>query len=85
LLILIASNSSFDARDHRFLVISLQGRSGRIYDAVLTVAKGIEKILDSNRSISQPPVANGLCRSNRSVVNPWKDGEMLMKEMKKVS
>ena len=66
-------------------MISLQGRSGRIYDAVLTVAKGIERMLDSNRSITQPPVANGLCRSDRNVVNPWKDGEMLMEKMKNVS
>ena len=74
-----------DTADHRFLVISLQGRSGRIYDAVLTVARGIERILDSNGSITPPPVANGLCRSNRKVVNPWKDGKILMEEMKKVS
>ena len=66
-------------------MISLQGRPGRIYDAVLTVAKGIERILDSNGSITHPPVANGLCRSNRKVVNPWKDGEKLMNETKKVS
>lgn len=66
-------------------MITLQARSGRIYDAVLTVARGIERILDSNRSITPPPVANGLCRSNRKVVNPWKDGDMLMKEMKDVS
>lgn len=66
-------------------MISLQARSGRIYDAVLTVARGIERILDSNRSITLPPVANGLCRSNRKVVIPWKDGDTLMKEMKKVS
>jgi len=59
-------------------------RSGRIFDAVLTVAKGIERILVSNKSITQPPVANGLCRTNRNVVRPWKDGEMLNNEMRKV-
>ena len=74
-----------DTAYHKFLVISLQARSGRIYDAVLTVARGIERILDSNSSITQPPVANGLCRSNRDVVNPWKDGERLMGKMKEVS
>ena len=57
-----------------------QARSGRIYDAVLTVAKAIEKILSKNKSLSQPPVGNGLCRSDK----PWIDGKMLMEMMKKV-
>ena len=63
----------------------LQARSGRIYDAVLTVAKAIEQILADNKSLTQPPVANGLCRTNKNEVKPWIDGKMLMKEMKKVS
>ena len=57
-----------------------QARSGRIYDAVLTVAKAIEKIISPNKSLSQPPVGNGLCRSDK----PWIDGEMLLKSMKGV-
>ena len=57
-----------------------QARSGRIYDAVLTVAKAIEEILSQNKSLSQPPVGNGLCRSDK----PWIDGKMLLKMMKKV-
>lgn len=66
-----------------FLVLFLQARSGRIYDAVLTVAKAIEQILAQNKSLTQPPVTNGLCRPNKS--EPWVDGEMLLDEMKKVS
>ena len=57
-----------------------QARSGRIYDAVLTVAKAIEKIISPNKSLSQPPVGNGLCRSDK----PWIDGEMLLESMKVV-
>ena len=57
-----------------------QARSGRIYDAVLTVARAIEEILSENKSLSQPPVGNGLCRSDK----PWIDGEMLLDKMKGV-
>ena len=69
-----------------FFVLFLQARSGRIYDAVLTVAKAIEQILAQNKSLTQPPVTNGLCRPNNNAVSePWVDGEMLLDEMKKVS
>lgn len=68
-----------------FFVFFLQARSGRIYDAVLTVAKAIEQILAQNKSLTQPPVANGLCRSNKNQVEPWIDGKMLLNEMKRVS
>ncbi|XP_027050906.1 glutamate receptor ionotropic, kainate 2-like [Pocillopora damicornis] len=44
---------------------SINARSGRIYDAVLTVARAIEGILSQNESLSQPPVGNGLCRSDK--------------------
>ena len=54
-----------------------QARSGRIYDAVLTVARAI---LSLNKSLSQPPVGNGLCRSDK----PWIDGEILLDKMKGV-
>ena len=66
----------------------LQARSGRIYDAVLTIAKAIENILAMNKSLTQPAVGNdgnGLCRSNVSVVKPWIDGKLLKDQMKKVS
>ena len=63
-----------------FFLMCPQARSGRIYDAVLTVARAIEKILSMNKSLSQPPVGNGLCRSDK----PWIDGEMLLKSMKGV-
>ncbi|KAL9979024.1 hypothetical protein ACROYT_G016616 [Oculina patagonica] len=62
----------------------INARSGRIYDAVLTVAKAIEQILAQNKSLTQPPVANGLCRSNKNEVQPWIDGEVLLSEMKSV-
>lgn len=64
------------------MVISWQAEAGRIYDAVLTVAKAIEQILAQNKSISMPPAVNGLCRSPKRHVQPWIDGEMLMTEMK---
>ena len=57
-----------------------QARSGRIYDAVLTIAKAIEEIISLNKSLSQPPVGNGLCRSDK----PWIDGKMLRDYMKRV-
>ena len=57
-----------------------QARSGRIYDAVLTIARAIEEIISRNKSLSQPPVGNGLCRSDK----PWIDGKMLLDYMKGV-
>ncbi|KAJ7380892.1 hypothetical protein OS493_004475 [Desmophyllum pertusum] len=62
----------------------INARSGRIYDAVLTIAKAIEQILAQNKSLTQPPVANGLCESNRKHVETWIDGRMLIGGMKKV-
>ncbi|RMX40220.1 hypothetical protein pdam_00016542 [Pocillopora damicornis] len=50
---------------------SINARSGRIYDAVLTVARAIEGILSQNESLSQPPVGNGLCRSDKPDDNDY--------------
>ena len=74
-----------DLKQTFFLMRSLlfhlqQARSGRIYDAVLTIAKAIEEIISLNKSLSQPPVGNGLCRSDK----PWIDGKMLLEQMKGV-
>ena len=76
------SRTEEDLKQTFFLMCPLlfhlqQARSGRIYDAVLTVARAI---LSLNKSLSQPPVGNGLCRSDK----PWIDGKMLLKMMKKV-
>ncbi|KAK2566425.1 Glutamate receptor 2 [Acropora cervicornis] len=58
----------------------LNARAGRIFDAVLTVAKAIEKF--QGNLMSLPPVNSGLCPLLKS--QSWIDGSDFMGAMKKV-
>ena len=58
-----------------------QARAGRIFDAVLTVAKAIEKF--QGNLMSLPPVNSGLCPLLKR--QSWINGSDFMGAMKKVS
>ncbi|XP_048580684.1 glutamate receptor 1 isoform X2 [Nematostella vectensis] len=73
-------NKAWSARKEK---TKIEGRTGRIFDAVLTIAYGVNLLRD-NVTITDPPKGDSFCSSSNLTAQPWSLGEQFYNYLKEV-